>query len=275
MSRTIRSTARRSAQTGTFEFIQRTEHSWPVQLLAGAVRFRAELTCLAVVLTAWALLNTYLGSDQGAWLILAGLALVAAVVPHTRRYIIRRAWCVLTRHRLRACLVSARVMTHDGLVPRLLWARPIPVGARVWLFLRVGLAPSHLERVTDEIAAACFAREARVQAHNKLTALVRVDVVRHDPLSGAIQVPSDLLTGRNPGTETGADVIPLPDRTTLQSPAGEASGTDGASPTAATTDAPAARRGKTRTTPTTAAAPESAEPVAVRGRSGEDVSDYV
>ncbi len=107
--------------------------------------------------------------------------------------------------------------------------------------------------------------------HDKWTAFVRIDVVRHDPLSGKADVASDLLTGRAAATtDPGADVIPLPDRTTVI-PERSTTGTGGA-PT--TSDVPAARRGKTRTTTPTTAAVESDGPVAM-GRSGEDVSDYV
>lgn len=269
-----KTTARRSAQTGTFEIIHRAEQSWPLRILAGTVRLRAELALFTTVVVAWALLHHYVAPGLGAWAILAVLLLVAALVPQTRRCAVRRFWSVYTRHRVRACLVNSRVMTHEGQVPRLLWARPIPVGVRVWVLLRAGLAGRHIEHVTDEIAAACMAREARVHVHDKWTAFVRIDVVRHDPLSGKADVASDLLTGRTTAPDSGADVIPLPDRTTV-TPEHSTTGTAGASTSTATTESsrPAAGRGKTRTT-TPATTAESDGPVAM-GRSGEDVSDYV
>lgn len=269
--KTTKTTARRSAQTGTFEVINRAEQSVPLRILAGIVRLRAELTLITTLITAWALLDAHVTPGLGAWAILVALTLAIVAIPVTRRFLVRRFWCVFTRHRVRSCLVNSRVMTHEGQVPRLLWARPIPVGVRVWVLLRAGLAGRHLEHVTDELAAACLARETRVHIHDKWTALVRLDVVRHDPLSGKADVASDLLTGRTAATtDLGADVIPLPDRTTVI-PESSTTRNGGASTTTATTDAPAARRGKTRTTTSTAA---SDEPVAM-GRSGEDVSDYV
>ncbi len=160
-----KTTARRSAQTGTFEIIHRAEQSWPLRILAGLVRLRAELALFTAVVVTWALLDTYVTPGLGAWAILGGLLLVVAAIPHTRRYAIRRFWSVYTRHRVRACLVNSRAMTHEGQVPGLLWSRPIPVGVRVWVLLRAGLAGRHIEHVTDEIAAACLAREARVHIH--------------------------------------------------------------------------------------------------------------
>ncbi|MQA13646.1 MAG: hypothetical protein GEV09_05575 [Pseudonocardiaceae bacterium] len=266
--KSTKTTARRSAQTGTFEIIHRAEQSLPLRILAGLVRLRAELALFTTVVVAWALLDAYVTPGLGAWVVLGGLVLAVAAIPHTRRYAMRRFWSIYTRHRVRACLVNSRVTTHEGQVPRLLWARPIPVGVRVWVLLRAGLAGRHIEHVTDEIAAACLAREARVHIHDRWTAFVRIDVVRHDPLSGKADVASDLLTGRDTATDSGADVIPLPDRTTV-TPEPNTTGTGGAP----TTDAPATRRAKTRTTtPTTTA--ESDGSVAM-GRSGEDVSDYV
>lgn len=286
MSKTT-NTARRSSQTGTFEIIQRAEQSWPLRILAGMVRLRVELTIIATIVTAWALLDALVTPGLGAWAILGGLAAAIAAVPRTRRYVHRRAWSVFTRHRLRTCLVNRRVMTHEGQVPRMLWSRPIPVGVRVWVLLRAGLAPSHLEQVTEEIASTCLAREARVAAHDKWTAFVRVDVVRHDPLAAKTELASELLTGREPATtsDTGADVIPLPDRTTVHPATTDThsgvesdSATTGdvpipAHPPASVTTAKATKRTTSRTSGNTD--DDRSEPPAALGRSGEDVSDYV
>ncbi len=94
MSRTSRSTARRSAQTGTFEIIQRAEQSLPVRLLAGMLRLRVELTLLTVLITLWWATDHYLAAGLGAWLILAALAATLLVIPRSRYYIWMRVWCV-------------------------------------------------------------------------------------------------------------------------------------------------------------------------------------
>jgi hypothetical protein len=80
-------------------------------------------------------------------------------------------------------LVQSRVMNHRGYVPWLLWVRPTNVGERVWLLMRPGICVDDLDTRTSQIAAACWARDARVRAWRRLVAVVLVDVVRRDPLT--------------------------------------------------------------------------------------------
>lgn len=268
--RTKRTIGRQSAHTGTFEVIHHIEQHPVLRLLGGIARLRAELTTFVVLMISWYLIDRYLAAGLGAWLILGGLFLAAMAWPRSRRFVTRRVWCVLTRHGIRRCLVGRRVMTYEDRLPRLLWSRPTPVGEQVWIWMRPGLAGCHLERITDELASACWAREARVHINPKRTVLVRVEIVRHDPLHAATGIGSDLVAGLH--HERAADVIPLPDRATVtprQSDTGI--GGDTASPTPSTV--PRQRS----TTRTRARSPEPAEPAEpeVRGRSGEDVTDYV
>ena len=146
MSKRSKTVGRQSAQTGTFEIVHRVEQHWVLRLLGGIIRLRAELTTVAVLTMLWHTLDAHVWPGTGAWLILAGLTLVVLAYPRTRRMLTRRVWAVLTRHRLRACLVACRVMTHDGRLPRILWSRPSPVGERIWLWLRPGLCATHVER---------------------------------------------------------------------------------------------------------------------------------
>lgn len=282
MSKSTKTTAGRSSQTGTFEIIQRAEKSWPLRILAGAVRLRVELTTVTVIVTVWTALDARVAPGLGAWAILGGLVLLIVLIPASRRFVSRRAWSVFARHRLRTCLVNRRVMTYEGLVPRMLWSRPIPVGVRIWVFLRAGLAASHLERVTEEIASTCWARDARVTVHDCWTALVRVDVVYRDPLSARGEIASDLLTGRAPVTDPGAEVIPLPDRATVR-PTNPTTGVGVASTTTGDVFDPArsapatTAKATTRTTTRDRGSTDDdrSEPPTALGRSGEDVSDYV
>jgi hypothetical protein len=90
--------------------------------------------------------------------ILVALIVVIAVVPVSRRFVIRRVWCVFSRHRVRKCFVQSRVMTHEGLLPLFMWTRPTPVGDRLWLWLRPGLLGdvrfAHEDAVAGEHVAA-------------------------------------------------------------------------------------------------------------------------
>ena len=90
-------------------------------------------------------------------------------------------------------------MNHRGYVPWLLWVRPTNVGERVWLLMRPGICVDDLDTRTSQIAAACWARDARVPAWRRLVAVVLVDVVRRDPLTSGKLVGSPLtgLAGGN------------------------------------------------------------------------------
>jgi hypothetical protein len=68
-------------------------------------------------------------------------------------------------------------MNHRGYVPWLLWVRPTNAGERVWLLMRSGICVDDLDTRTLQIAAACWARDARVRAWRRLFAVVLVDVV--------------------------------------------------------------------------------------------------
>ncbi|MBV9204552.1 MAG: hypothetical protein JO037_03905, partial [Actinobacteria bacterium] len=71
-----------------------------------AWRWRAELAILTVLAAAFWRLDTWTNSAWAA-VILGGLAAVAAAVPHCRRFITRRLWCVLARHRLQRLCYEA------------------------------------------------------------------------------------------------------------------------------------------------------------------------
>jgi hypothetical protein len=168
-------------------------------------------------------------------------------------------------------------MTHEGLLPLFVWTRPTPVGERLWLWLRPGLSGRDIDNVTDRIAAACWASSARVKVSPKRAAVVSVDVIRRDPLATSGQITSPLLAGVHPvHFDTDAEIIPLPDRSTVTPP----SSVEGQEPGDVPFVEPvrATRGGATKRTSTRTAPPaEPTEPSTadVLGWSGKDVSDYV
>jgi hypothetical protein len=134
------------------------------------------------------------------WLAVAVIAVVLGVcvlVGPVRRFLIAWSWCLAVRHRLRLCfagIVRGSSGVRPGTLPLLLWTRPTPAGARVWLWLRPGLDLADLDGKTGRIAVACWANQARVvAASEKYAALVRVDLARRDPLTGRIDSPLALL----------------------------------------------------------------------------------
>ena len=121
---------RTSHRTGSVEFFTRPHTNPYLRVVGMVVRARAELTVIAVTLTAFFTLRAHIGPLQTT-ITVAVIVVVVFTVPVSRRYVIRRWWCVTTRHRMRACFAQTRTMTHNGRLPFLCWSRPSPVGERV------------------------------------------------------------------------------------------------------------------------------------------------
>ena len=106
-----------------------------------AWRWRTELLTLSVLAAAWWRLDTWTTLTWAA-IIVAGLLAVALAVPHSRRFITRRAWCVLARHRLQRLCYEAKLHTRSGRLP-LISVDPADQGRRTHL----GAVPrGHLRR---------------------------------------------------------------------------------------------------------------------------------
>jgi hypothetical protein len=241
-----------------------------------------ESLCVFTLTVAWVWIAYQIPESWPRWtvpVILVAIMVVIAVVPWSRRFVIRRVWCVFSRHRVRKCFVQSRVMTHEGLLPLFMWTRPTPVGDRLWLWLRPGLSGRDIEAVADRIAAACWASEARVRVSAKRAAIVSVEVIRRDPLASPGPLHSPLLDGvARAHFDTDADVIALPNRSTVTPSSPVASTPPLDAPAVPVDPARAARGGATKRTVTRSPTPtENPElsVAAVVGWSGKDVSDYV
>src|SRR5215471_17354534 len=71
-------------------------------------RFRTELAVLtAATAGCWELAKTI--ALTWALVILTTTALVATALPWSRRFVIRRAWCVLSRHRIQKVCYETRM----------------------------------------------------------------------------------------------------------------------------------------------------------------------
>jgi hypothetical protein len=278
-SRVVR--GRSSYRTGSVEVFTYPHHSLPAVVAGALWRWRVELLTLITLITAWVLLAYQLPESWPSWMapvILASVIVLMGVVPASRRFVLRRVWCVFTRHRVRKCFVQSRVMTHEGLLPLFMWTHPTPVGDRLWLWLRPGLSARDIENVADRIAAACWAVTARVRVSGKRAAVVSVEVIRRDPLASPGPLPSPLLHGvARAHAKADAEITPLPDRSTVI-PAQSAQSTTSGDDQPVTESAPAARGGASKRTSTrtpAVVAENSAESSAAVGWSGKDVSDYV
>ncbi len=138
-------------------------------------RFRTELATLtATVAGGWELVKA---------ITLTITATIVTVLPWTRRFIVGRAWCVLSRHRIQKVCYETRMHTRSGRLPLVLRIHPTQVGERALIWCRAGICAADFEAHTPEIAAACYARQARVEGNRRWAQLLNVDIVRHDTLS--------------------------------------------------------------------------------------------
>ena len=198
---------------------------------AGALwRWRTEttLTALAASVTGWLAVTLTI---TAALIITAATATAVVTVPRTRRWLTRRTWCLITRHRLQRVCWETRMHTRSGRIPLVAWIRPTDVGERAWLLCRAGICAEDFEAHSGEIRAACAAREARITRNARWSQLVTIDIIRHDTLSAKRHVRPHILTRHpsaitSPASPTGLApvVIPAwPDSRATTSPAGQQS----------------------------------------------------
>jgi hypothetical protein len=151
-------------------------------------RFRTEL---AVLMTGIAGLWELARAVTSAWMmvILIMSATAVTVLSWARRFVIRRAWCVLSRHRIQKVCFETRMHTRSGRLPLILRIHPTKVGERALIWCRAGICAADFEAHMPEIAAACYARQARVEGNKRWAQLVQVDIVRRDTLAPHTVIP--------------------------------------------------------------------------------------
>jgi hypothetical protein len=161
-----------------------------------AWRWRTEILITAAATAAASWLSHTLTLTWAGVLVGAGVLGLLATPP-SRRYVVRRFWCVLARHRIHKLCWEARLHTRSGRLPLVLWTRPTKVGERAWVLCRAGICAEDFEEHIGELRAACFARDARVTRNPRWSQLVRLDIIRRDTLAATHHVPSPLLGTRS------------------------------------------------------------------------------
>ena len=275
----------------------RPRYSKKVQFVLFLWRWSFEITAAVLLVVAVVQLHDHgLPVVPDSWPLSEGMPYWGAVgvlvitfaspfaVPVTRRWLLAGFWASVTRHRLRVFFVECRVYNRSGKLPWILSVRPTAVGERVWIWLMPGLAPADLANATDYITTACWARDTRVERHRSIGSLVKVDVVRRDPLTArlipSVLVPAQVKRRLVPRTSGPLDVEQKPfdpariqwgsrSKTTDSTAAGKATSTR---PTNAS-PIPGVPTQKQPPTDTPAGEPPQDPPVI--GRGGEDVSDYL
>ena len=155
-------------------------------------RFRTEtLTAVTLGLVSWQLTDAI--TWAGTLAILIPLTACALIFPAPRRFLIRRAWCILSRHRIQRVCYETRLHTRSGRLPLVLRIHPTEVGEQALIWCRAGICFEDFEAHTGEIAAACYAREARVERSRRWAQLVTVNIVRRDTLAPRTVIMSGLV----------------------------------------------------------------------------------
>lgn len=249
------------------------------KIVGAVIRARAELAIIMTLLTVYVMLvKTTAWSYTTVMIVETSSIVLLIVLPGVRA----RMWAVISRHRIWKCMYETRTMTPRGTMPYLLWARPSPVGERIRVWLPAGLSVNDLHQITEPLAAACFASEARVEESRQRTHLVVITIVRRDPYKKRLLPNFTTLLTRK--TKTGETFTPLPDRDGLPVPPVPTSPAQHPTVTAAMKTAKTRDRATTTASSTRASAagtnhpppdnPELAPPTVV-GVGGTDVSDYV
>jgi hypothetical protein len=205
----------------------------PILALAAGLVFGLITGAVAgAIVSAWPVLRAIwwwtpetviIGSLVFGWIELAEhtallyrLAFVAAIVgipaaiKPVRARLNQVTWCLITRHRVRTCFSEFIITNRTGSLPLILWAHPTPVGERVWIWLRPGLALDDLLDRLDKIAVACWATAAVAEtASSGNAAFIRLDVKRRDALTGTITSPLlEVIKAGNPPALR--DPVPVP-----------------------------------------------------------------
>nr|WP_228532590.1 hypothetical protein [Micromonospora sp. ANENR4] len=150
-------------------------------------------------------------------LVVALVVGVPAGLPVSRRFLVAWTWCLVVRHRLRVCFAQFIIANQSGSLPLILWAKPTPVGERVWVYLRPGLSLADLEGRLDRIAVACHASTALIErASDRNAAYLRFDIKRREVLTAQVGSPLvDVIDPDTPATERIPATVPtaldLPD----------------------------------------------------------------
>ncbi|GAA0802069.1 hypothetical protein [Spirilliplanes yamanashiensis] len=215
---------------------------WPVIRLVWW--WLPEIAFVTAVMYGW----VQLAQHTPMWVrfVIVGLVVgVPALVPAIRRRLIALAWCVIVRHRLRVCFAQFIVANQSGSLPLILWARPTPVGERVWIYLRPGLSVADLQGRLEKIAVACHAYSVLVErAGEGNSAYLRFDIKRREVLTANVGTPLvDVVdpdtpkVPRQPATmPTALDLPDVADEPALAKAAKSAGNPNGKKPAASSAD---------------------------------------
>jgi hypothetical protein len=257
--------------TSTVETIIRPSQSLPIIVALCLWRWRWEITWLTAIAVVFYHLTTPDGwkfAPVPALLVMAAPVPVVLTVRPFRRFLRNRVWCVITRHRIRACLTEMRTLNYSGNLPFIIACISTKTGEAVYLWMRPGLSAEDLDNKSETIAAACWARTAKIGRSERYASLIRVEIDRRDPLA-KVNITSPLLedTSGMPEAAVNDDAL-----LALISQQDAPSGTTASEPPA---KSGTSTEGRSKTSKTKYSATVDDHQAVVLGLNGEDVSDYV
>ena len=128
---------------------------------------------------------------------LAGITVLgctALLYAPTRRYLVARAWCIITPHRVRVGCAQAWIHSRRGKIPVVLLTTRQPFGERVHIWCRAGTSAIDFTSALLLLTAACWARDIRVSGNERFAQLMTVDVIRRLPLASCRRTTSSPAT---------------------------------------------------------------------------------
>jgi len=170
-----------------------------------AWRWRYELIFgigLPIALRMLSGISVMLGTLVGL-VVLVGAALLWAP---TRRYLLARAWCIVTPHRVRVGCAQAWIHSRRGKIPVVLLTTRQPFGERVHLWCRAGTSAVDFTTALPLLTTACWARDIRVTGNERFAQFITLDVIRHLPPGQPGNVPPD----QPDDNELGRRTAPVP-----------------------------------------------------------------
>jgi hypothetical protein len=115
----------------------------------------------------------------GPWWTIGALSALAGVasLPPCCGCLRRRAWCVITAHRVRTGCAQACIRSASGKLPVVLATVSRPYGQRVLLWCRAGTCADDFAMARGMLASACWASDVRVFQDDRHAQLVTIDVI--------------------------------------------------------------------------------------------------
>ena len=111
----------------------------------------------------------------------AVITLAILGLPLTRQFVLNRAWCIITAHRVRVGCAEAMIYSSRGKIPIILWTAHQPFGERILLWCRAGTSIGDFVTSRAMLTSACWAQDIAVLPDLRHPHLVTLDVIRRPP----------------------------------------------------------------------------------------------